>query len=108
MYKLTSVSSKNIFGTMNGGIIRLSNLTFGGRELIMHRYNLTSLDGFTDKDITKEDKKLIFMEHRKVLGEEFGFDGCKMIMVDQVDKVGSYFEGIYFNEESKKNSKKNS
>ena len=55
MYKLTSVSSKNIFGTMNTGTIRLSNLTDADRELIMHRHNLTTMDGLTDKDITRED-----------------------------------------------------
>ena len=31
MYKLTSVSSKNIYGTMNTGTIRLSNLTSSDR-----------------------------------------------------------------------------
>ena len=32
MYKITSVSSKNIFGTMNSGTVRLSNLTESDRE----------------------------------------------------------------------------
>lgn len=92
MYKVTSVSSKNIFGTMNTGTVKLSNLTSSDRELIMHRHNLTTMDGLTDKDITREDKSAIFSKHRKELGEAFGFDGAKMFMADQVDKTGSYFE----------------
>ncbi len=92
MYKITSVSSKNIYGTMNSGTVRLSNLTSSDRELIMNRHNLNTLEGFTDNDITKEDKKLIFELHRKQLGEAFGFDGDKMFMADQVNKDGSYFE----------------
>ena len=51
-----------------------------------------SLNAFTDSDITREDKSVIFSEHRKALGEAFGFDGAKMFMADQVDKTGSYFE----------------
>lgn len=92
MYKITSVSSKNIFGTMNSGTVRLSNLTESDRELIMHRHNLSSMEGFTDNDITRQDKSAIFSEHRKALGEAFDFDPAKMFMADQVDKTGSYFE----------------
>lgn len=92
MYKITSVSSKNIFGTMNSGTVRLANLTSSDRELIMHRHNLSTMDGFTDSDITREDKSVIFNKHREELGKAFGFDGSKMFMADQVNKDGSYFE----------------
>lgn len=92
MYKVTCVSSKNLFGTMNSGTVRLSNLTESDRKLIMQRHNLTSLDGFTDSDITREDKSIIFRNHRDEFGKANGFDGSKMFMADQMDKSGSYFE----------------
>lgn len=44
------------------------------------------------KELTKEEKNAIFMEHRMAVGEEYGFDGRKMFMADQLDKVGTYFE----------------
>ena len=92
MYKVTYVSSKNIFGTMNSSTVRLTNLTDRDRALLMNKYNLTSLEGFTDSDITKEDKRIIFNSHSKEFGDFYSFDGSKMFMADQIDKNGSYFE----------------
>ena len=43
-------------------------------------------------DFTKEEKKKLFWEHRKLMGKAYGFDPHKMFMADQKDKSGSYFE----------------
>lgn len=78
----------NIFGTMNGGTIRLSNITEADKKMIMEMHNLSSLDA--DYKFTKEDKSAIHMNHRVAAGEKYGFDPYKMFMTDQVNKNGSY------------------
>ena len=88
-YKLKIVDSKNIFGTMNSGTIRLTNITPDDREMIMLKNNLEFLD---DYELTRSDKSTIFLNHRQKFGEANGFDGQKMFMADQVYKDGSHFE----------------
>lgn len=89
MIKLRYVDSKNIYGTMNAGTVSLTNITESDRKLLMEKNNLESLDGF---QISKEDKNMIFTEHRKALGASQGFDWHKMFMMDQINNDGSYFE----------------
>ena len=48
--------------------------------------------GTMSKDLSREEKQALFMEHRMAVGEDYGFDGHKMFMADQVDKKGTYFE----------------
>ena len=48
--------------------------------------------GTMPKELTKEEKRARFMEHRMACGEEYGFDGHKMFMADQKDKTGTYFK----------------
>ena len=45
-YKLKIVDSKNIFGTMNSGTIRLTNITPDDRKMIMLKNNLDFLDDY--------------------------------------------------------------
>lgn len=78
----------NIFGTMNGSTIRLSNITDADKKMIMEMHNLSFLDA--DYKFTKEDKSAIHMNHRVAAGEKYGFDPYKMFMADQVNKNGSY------------------
>ena len=86
-YKLKIVDSKNIFGTMNSGTIRLTNITPDDRKMIMLKNNLDFLD---DYELTRSDKSTIFLNHRQKFGEANGFDGQKMFMADQVYKDGSH------------------
>ena len=48
--------------------------------------------GTMPKDLSREEKAALFMEHRMAAGKEFGFDGHKMFMADQKDKTGTYFK----------------
>lgn len=48
--------------------------------------------GTMPKDLSREEKAELFMEHRMAAGNGYGFDGHKMFMADQVDKKGTYFE----------------
>lgn len=48
--------------------------------------------GTMPKDLSKEEKAALFMEHRMAAGEDYGFDGHKMFMADQKDKTGTYFK----------------
>lgn len=89
MVRLRCVDSHNIFGTMNGGTVSLTNITESDKKMLMEKHNLQSLEGF---EIPKEDKALIFKEHRKAFGAAKGFDWHKMFMMDQTTKDGSYFE----------------
>lgn len=78
----------NKFGTMNGGTIRLSNITEADKKMLMEMHNLSSLEA--DYKFTKEDKSAIHMNHRIAAGEEYGFDSLKMFMPDQNHKKGTY------------------
>lgn len=89
MIRLCDVDSKNIYGTMNGGTVSLTNITESDKKMLMEKHNLESLDGF---EFSKEDKNMIFKEHRKAFGADQGFDWHKMFMMDQTTKNGSYFE----------------
>lgn len=89
MIRLRDVDSKNIYGTMNGGTVCLTNITESDKKMLMEKHNLESLDGF---EFSKEDKDMIFKEHRKAFGADQGFDWRKMFMMDQTTKNGSYFE----------------
>ena len=60
------IDSGNRFGNMNGGCF-LGNLT-------------------------RDEKRKLFYEHRKLMGEAYGFDPHKMFMAEQKDRTGSYFE----------------
>lgn len=63
---LTFVETGNKYGTMNIGTM--------------------------SKCLTPIEKKREFMVNRMIAGEEYGFDGHKMFMADQVDKTGTYFK----------------
>ena len=89
MIRLRDVDSKNIFGTMNGGTVSLTNITETDKKMLMERYNIESLNDF---QLSKEDKGVIFREHRKAFAAANGFDWRKMFMMDQETKNGSYFE----------------
>ena len=86
---LHDVDSKNLYGTMNGGTVCLTNITESDKKMLMEKHNLESLDNF---QFSKEDKNMIFREHRKAFGADQGFDWRKMFMMDQTNKNGSYFE----------------
>lgn len=90
-YKLNLIDSKNIYGTMNCGTIKLSNLTNADKMMLAKNHNL-SLEEVKNHEITKEDKNCIFNAHRMALGKAMRFDWHKMFMADQKTKDGSYFE----------------
>lgn len=89
MIKLRGVDSQNIYGTMNGGTVSLTNMTDSDKKMIKDLHDLESLD---DYSLTKDDKSMVFREHRKAFAADQGFDWHKMFMMDQVNKDGSYFE----------------
>ena len=91
MVKLKLVDSKNIFGTMNTGTLRLSNITDYDKKVLCTMHNL-SLSDLGDYTLTDEDKKAIFDIHRVGFGELNGFDWRKMFMASQYTQDGSYFE----------------
>lgn len=63
---VTNIDTGNKYGTMNTGTM--------------------------SKYFTADEKKSIFMGNRNRAGKDYGFDGHKMFMADQVDKKGTHFE----------------
>ena len=90
-YNLKLVDSKNIYGTMNGGTMRLSNITEFDKKMLASIHSL-NIEDLNDYELTKDDKRVIFNSHRLAFGKENGFDWRKMFMADQKTKDGSYFE----------------
>jgi hypothetical protein len=54
--------------------------------------NMNSQARFYPEGSTREEINAWFLARRMMVGREFGFDGHKMFMADQVNKNGSYFE----------------
>lgn len=87
-----TVDSKNIYGTMNGGTVRLSNITEADKKLLRDFNGLITTKEVEELKFTPVDKALIFKKHRQAFGDAEGFDWKKMFMADQTTKDGSYFE----------------
>ncbi|HIT22941.1 MAG TPA: laccase domain-containing protein [Candidatus Faecimonas intestinavium] len=84
--QLRMIDSKNLYGTMNGGSVKLSNITDADKKWLMEQNNLSTLEGF------QINKGEMFRRHRQALAEDFGFDWRKMFMADQEKLNGSVFE----------------
>ena len=54
--------------------------------------NMNTQSRFFPEGLSEEDCAKLFLENRMKLGRNFGFDGHKMFMADQIDKRGTYFE----------------
>lgn len=92
MVKLHYVDSRNIYGTMNGGTIRLSNITKADKEMLIKQHALQTLEGY---ELTQEDKDRIFDTHWENFARDNGFDPGRKFMTLQDTKkreLGSYFE----------------
>ena len=89
MVKLHYVDSRNIYGTMNTGTIRLSNITEADKAMLLKQHSLKTLEGY---EFTKEDKNRIFNTHWENFAHDNGFNPSSKFMADQVDKKGTYFE----------------
>lgn len=75
--------------------MRITNLKFGNLSIIESGAcfgNMNTQKAFYPESFTKEEIKNDFLERRILLGNEYGFDGHKMYLPDQVHKTGSYFE----------------
>ena len=62
-YNLKLVDSKNIYGTMNGGTMRLSNITEFDKKMLASIHSL-NIEDLNDYELTKDDKRVIFNSHR--------------------------------------------
>lgn len=89
---LNYVDSKNTYGTMNGGTVRLSNMTEADKIQLKTMHGFTTAAELEEYELTGQDKNLIFKRHRQAFGDGEGFDWKKMFMPDQTTKNGSYFE----------------
>lgn len=94
MVNLKLVDSRNIYGTMNGGTVRYSNITDADKKMIMNVRNLKSLDEVEDVDFRGNIslRNEIFKKHRQAFADIEGFDWHKMFMADQKNLNGSVFE----------------
>lgn len=54
--------------------------------------NMNTQPRFYPKGYSLEQCQKVFLDRRIKAGKEFGFDGHKVFMADQLDKCGSYFE----------------
>lgn len=73
----------------------IANLKIGNAKIIEtgKRYgNMNTAAAFYPMNYTLEKRKKAFMSARIKLGNDYGFDGHKMFMADQVDKKGTWFE----------------
>ena len=92
MVKLHYADSRNIYGTMNTGTIRLSNITKADKEMLIKQHALQTLEGY---ELTQEDKDRIFDTHWENFARDNGFDPGRKFMTLQDTKkreLGSYFE----------------
>lgn len=92
MNKITLIDSKNIYGTMNTGTVRFSNLTDTDKKMLMEIHQMSTLDELKSYTLTGDDKRRVFMEHRKNMARDYGFDWGHMFMADQKNLDGSVFE----------------
>lgn len=90
--RLTFIDTRNLYGTMNTGTVRLSNLTDSDKRMLMQIHDMLTLEELTNYTLTPDDKKRVFAAHRQQAGEDYGFDGRKMFMADQKNLDGSVFE----------------
>ena len=92
--KLRMLDSKNIYGAMNGGTIRYTDITDADKKMIKDMQNLKTLEEVQDVDFRGNGalRSAIFKEHRKAFAEAEGFDWRKMFMADQKNLDGSVFE----------------
>lgn len=54
--------------------------------------NMNTQAKFYPEGMSAEERAKVFLERRMEVGEDYGFDGHKMFMADQLDKKGTYFE----------------
>lgn len=90
--RLNFIDSKNVYGTMNTGTVKYSNLTDSDKKMLMLMNDLKSVEQLQDHSLTKFDKNAIFRKHRHELADKEGFEWGKMFMADQNDKSGTSFE----------------
>ncbi len=72
-----------------------SNLKLGNLNLIETGKlygNMNTGKAFFPESFTAEDRSKAFMDSRMILGNDYGFDGHKIFMADQLDKSGTWFE----------------
>lgn len=91
---LRMLDSKNIYGAMNGGTIRYTNITDADKKMIKDMQNLKTLEEVRDLDFAhnKNLRNAMFKQHRQAFAEAEGFDWRKMFMADQDNLDGSVFE----------------
>lgn len=90
--RLKLLDTQNIYGTMNSGTVKLSNLTDADKVLLMHRHNLEYLSDVDNLKLDGADRAAIFKRHRRQFAKDEGFAWKKMFMADQVKLDGSVFE----------------
>ena len=91
---LRMLDSKNIYGAMNGGTIRYTNITDADKKMIKDMQNLKTLEEVRDVDFAHNGalRNAMFKQHRQAFAEAEGFDWHKMFMADQKNLDGSVFE----------------
>ena len=91
---LRMLDSKNIYGAMNGGTIRYTNITDADKKMIKDMQNLKTLEEVRDVDFAHNDalRNAMFKQHRQAFAEAEGFDWRKMFMAVQKNLDGSVFE----------------
>ena len=91
---LRMLDSKNIYGAMNGGTIRYTNITDADKKMIKDMQNLKTLEEVRDVDFAHNDalRNAMFKQHRQAFAEDEGFDWRKMFMAVQKNLDGSVFE----------------
>lgn len=91
---LKTIDSKNIYGTLNGGSVRYTNITDADKKMIQDMKGLETLEEVANFDFRGDGalRSTIFKKHRQTLAEHYGFDWAKMFMADQKCKDGSVFE----------------
>lgn len=81
---------------INGGTVKLSNMTDADKKLISNLHGLESVDDLDNSMITGSDKGIVFKRHRRQFVKDNSLDWKKMFMADQNNKDGSYFEGAAY------------
>lgn len=92
--KLRMLDSKNIYGTINGGTVRYTNITDADKKMIKDMQNLKTLEEVQDVDFRGNAalRNAVFKKHRQAFAAAEGFDWRKMFMADQKNLDGSVFE----------------
>ena len=79
------ISSQNLYGTMNTGTMKLTNITEKDKEMLMNRHNLFSLNGY---ELTRDDGSKLFINYLNDNVKSALFNFPQLLYDENNEKIG--------------------